>query len=167
VALVTFGPDADLQHWARTSLRWAVEQRLLRPASSGTAPEQLAEDGCWREKFGKQFSSWHAAVVKNTNHVAALKGSSYDLAKTFLVNLDNDNLLGIFYLGATVEAALACIDSWHGQACPAITCGTGSLTGRLAYWALDFAAVGGYEEEAGSSPSVQAKFAPLLVPRDL
>ena len=100
MALVTFGPDADLQHWARTSLRWAVEHRLLRLASSGTATEQLAEDGCWREKPGKQFSSWHAAVAKNTSHVAALKGS-------LLVNLDNDNLLGISYLGATAEAALA------------------------------------------------------------
>jgi hypothetical protein len=153
VALATFGPDGDLQHWARTSLRWAVEQKLLRLASSGTATEQLAEDGCWREKPGKQFSSWHAAVAKNTSHLAALKGSSYNLAKTLLVNLDNDNLLGISYLGATAEAALACVESWHGRACPAITCGTGSLTGRLAYWALDFAAVGGYDEEAGSSPS--------------
>ena len=157
VALVTFGPDADLQHWAQTSLRWAVEQRLLRLASSGTAPEQLAEDGCWRERPGKQFSSWHAAVAKNTSHVAALKGTSYDLAKTLLVNLDNDNLLGICYLGATAEAALACLDTWHGRACPAVTCGTGSLTGRLAYWALDFAAVGGYDEETGSSPSGQVR----------
>ena len=157
VVLVTFGPDTDLQHWARTSLRWAVEQKLLRLAASGTAPEQLAEDGRWREKPGKQFLSWHAAVAKNTSHAAALKDSSYDLDKTLLVNLDNDNLLGISYLGATAEAALACKSSWHGRACPAITCGTGSLTGRLAYWALDFAALGGYDEEAGSSPSGQVR----------
>ena len=157
MVLVTFGPDTDLQHWARTSLRWAVEQKLLRLAASGTAPEQLAEDGRWREKPGKQFLSWHAAVAKNTSHAAALKDSSYDLDKTLLVNLDNDNLLGISYLGATAEAALACKGSWHGRACPAITCGTGSLTGRLAYWALDFAALGGYDEEAGSSPSGQVR----------
>ena len=61
-------------------------------------------------------------------------------------------LVGDSYLAAVVQAALSCKQSWHGGACPAVTCGTGSLTGRLAYWALDFVALGGYDQEQGIYP---------------
>ena len=82
-----------------------------------------------------------------------MTGTNKDLSKTLLINLDNDNLVGDSYLGAVVQAAITSEKTWHGEACPAIGCGTGSLTGRLAYWALDFAAIGGYDQEQGIRPS--------------
>jgi hypothetical protein len=70
-----------------------------------------------------------------------------------LVNLDGDNIIGLRYLGAVSKAALDNKGDWHGRACAAIGCGTGSLTGRMAYWALDFYAVCGYDQEIDIRPS--------------
>ena len=155
IVLVTFGPDAKLQKWVRFHLRWALEQGFLRLASGGQAPgtAEPAQTGRWIERQGQAFRSWHAAVAKNTSHVAAFQVASQDLEKTLFVNLDNDNLLGFSYLKAVAESALECKRSWHGGACPGVACGSGSLTGRLAYWALDFAALGGYDQEEGGWPS--------------
>ena len=99
------------------------------------------------------MESWHASVAKNTSHLVALHTASKKLEKTLLINLDGDNLLGLSYLGAVAEQALACKHSWHGNACAAVGCGSGSLTGRLAYWAMDFVAVCGYDQEPGICPS--------------
>jgi hypothetical protein len=155
IALVTFGPDQELHRWLRHHLQWAVDEGLLKLASGGEASSTAlpAELGCWRQRNGKLFESWHASVAKNTSHLVAMTGTNKDLSKTLLINLDNDNLVGNSYLAAVVQAALSCKQSWHGGACPAVTCGTGSLTGRLAYWALDFIALGGYDQERGIYPS--------------
>ena len=112
-----------------------------------------AELGSWSQRNGRLFESWHASVAKNTSHLVAMTGTNKDLSKVLLANLDNDNLVGNSYLGAVAQAAISCKQSWHGQACPAVSCGTGSLTGRLAYWALDFVALGGYDQEQGICPS--------------
>ena len=153
--MVTFSPDLELESWARFHLRWAMEEGFLKLASGGDAPATAApvQEGLWLERPEKVFRNWHAAVAKNTSHIAAYKVAAQDLEKTLFVNLDNDNLLGISYLGSAAECALGCKKSWHGQACPGVSCGSGSLTGRVAYWALDFAALGGYDEEEGSRPS--------------
>jgi len=144
-----------LQKWVRFHLRWALEQGFLRLGSGGQAPgtAEPAQTGRWIERQGQAFRSWHAAVAKNSSHVAAFQVASQDLEKTLFVNLDNDNLLGVSYLKAVAESALECKRSWHGGACPGVACGSGSLTGRLAYWALDFAALGGYDQEEGGWPS--------------
>ena len=155
VVVVTFGPDVGLQEWLRSNLEWAVEEGLLQLASggdaSGTAPP--AHVGSWSHRPGMLFGAWHASVAKNTSHLVALQTCKKDLSKTLLINLDNDNLVGNSYLSASVEAALSCKRNWHGGACPAVSCGTGSLTGRLAYWALDFCALYGYDQEPGICPS--------------
>ena len=152
---MTFGPDQELHQWLRHHLQWALDEGLLKLASGGEASTTAmpAELGSWRQRNGKLFESWHASVAKNTSHLVAMTGTNKDLSKTLLINLDNDNLLGNSYLAAVVQAALSCKQSWHGGACPAVTCGTGSLTGRLAYWALDFVALGGYDQEQGIYPS--------------
>jgi len=87
-----------------------------------------------------------------------MTGTNKDLSKTLLINLDNDNLVGNSYLAAVVQAALSCKQSWHGGACPAVTCGTGSLTGRLAYWALDFIALGVTTKSEGFIPQASSKW---------
>ena len=160
VVVVTFGPDVELQEWLRSNLEWALEEGLLQLASggdaSGTAPP--AHVGSWRHRSGMFFEAWHASIAKNTSHLVALLTCQKDLSKTLLINLDNDNLVGNSYLGAAVEAALSCKRNWHGGACPAVSCGTGSLTGRLAYWALDFCALFGYDQEPGICPSGHKRF---------
>ena len=155
VVVVTFGPDQELQRWLRRHLQWALDEGLLKLASGGEASGTAspAELGSWSHRNGRLFESWHASVAKNTSHLVAMTGTNKDLSKTLLINLDNDNLLGNSYLGAVVQTAINCKKTWHGRACPAVCCGTGSLTGRLAYWALDFAAIGGYDQEPGIQPS--------------
>jgi hypothetical protein len=155
VVVVTFGPDAALQEWLMSRLAWAVEGGWLQLAPGGNAPGTAlpAHVGRWVQKAGVEFEAWHASVAKNSSHLVALMTSQKDLSKTLLVNLDNDNLVGVAYLGAVAEAALTCKNSWHGGACPSIGCGSGSLTGRLAYWALDFCAVFGYDQESDVCPS--------------
>ena len=155
VVVVTFGPDQELQRWLRHHLQWALDEGLLKLASGGEASGTAspAELGSWSHRNGRLFESWHASVAKNTSHLVAMTGTNKDLSKTLLINLDNDNLLGNSYLGAVVQTAINCKKTWHGRACPAVCCGTGSLTGRLAYWALDFAAIGGYDQEPGIQPS--------------
>ena len=41
LTLATFGNDLDLQLWARESLAWAVQEKLLVLASGGTAAAEL------------------------------------------------------------------------------------------------------------------------------
>ena len=158
VVVVTFGPDTTLQEWLRSKLGWAVEGGWLQLASGGTASGTAlpADVGSWIHRAGVAFDAWHASVAKNSSHLVALMTSKKDLSKTLLVNLDNDNLVGVAYLGAVAEAALTCKNSWHGGACPSVGCGSGSLTGRLAYWALDFCAVFGYDQEPDVCPSGHA-----------
>ena len=155
VVVVTFGPDTALQEWLRSGLEWAVAGGWLQLASGGDAPGTAlpADVGSWAHRAGVTLDSWHASIAKNSSHVAALMTARKDFSKTLLINLDNDNLVGMAYLGAVAEAALICRDSWHGRTCPSVGCGSSSLTGRLAYWALDFCAVFGYDQETDVCPS--------------
>jgi hypothetical protein len=148
VVVVTFGPDEALQQWLQNELAWAVEVNLLKLASGGDASRTVPPAGHWEvPRRSKMLASWHASVVKNTSHVVAACCATKSLEKTLLINLDGDNLIGLHYLGAVAKAAVDNKKDWHGKACAAIGCGTGSLTGRLAYWALDFYAVCGYNRE--------------------
>jgi hypothetical protein len=156
IVLVTFGPDEALQQWLQNELAWAVEANLLQLASGGDASGTVPPAGRWEvPRRSKPLTSWHAPVAKNTSHVVAACCETKSLEKTLLINLDGDNLIGLHYLGAVAKAALDNKKDWHGKACTAIGCGTGSLTGRLAYWALDFYAICGYDQESDILPSGQ------------
>jgi hypothetical protein len=156
IVLVTFGPDVAFQRWLQTELAWAVEVGLLRLASGGEASDADPPAGRWFvPRRHKPLASWHASVAKNTSHVVAEYCATKNLERTLLVNLDGDNIIGLRCLGAVSKAALDNKKDWHGKACTAIGCGTGSLTGRLAYWALDFYAICGYDQESDILPSGQ------------
>ena len=157
IVLVTFGPDQALQDWLQNELAWALEEGLLKLGSGGEASDLGTDSpaGSWATRDGHipRLTSWHASVAKNTSHKAAIYFAAKSLEKTLLVNLDGDNLVGPEYLAAVAKTALASKNSWHGKACTAVTCGVGALTGRMAYWALDFLAICGYDQERGVRPS--------------
>ena len=155
IVLVTFGPDQTLQQWLQNELAWALEEGLLKLGSGGEAFGTDSPAGSWATRDGhkNRLTSWHASVAKNISHKAAIYFGTKSFEKTLLINLDGDNLVGLEYLAAVAKSALASKNSWHGKACPAVTCGDGSLTGRMAYWAEDFFAVCGYDQEPGVRPS--------------
>ena len=134
--LVTFGPDQALHDWLRNELAWALEEGLKKQGSGGEASDLGTDSpaGSWATRDGHipRLTSWHASVAKNTSHKAAIYFAAKSLEKTLLVNLDGDNLVGPEYLAAVAKTVLASKNSWHGKACTAVTCGVGSLTGRMA-----------------------------------
>ena len=149
IFLVTFAEDKDLQDWVAANLSWAVEAGLLLVASGGE---------CWSapgwiptQADLPRLEYWHASVAKNTAHRFALseQPASVPWSSTLLVNLDSDNLLGSKYVPALTQTAASSRAEWGLRPSPVIKGGNGALFGRIAVWAKDFCALGGYDEEPG------------------
>jgi hypothetical protein len=158
VVLTTFGEDQDLLQDVLFNCDWALKAGLLVVSSGGTFKAAgPAEHGYWATLpggYGK-LRFWDASRAKNTSHRVALSLLPADLLpeKTLLVNLDCDNLLGNNYARALAEAFSKAAEPFQGGPVPAVTAGSGPLTGRVAVSGRTFAALGGYDDESDTAPS--------------
>ncbi len=149
--LVTFGDDRELCQWIRVHCSLALRWGLLEVASGGRAAgEDLPQ--------ARMLRHWHASVAKNASHVFALSAevSGEDerstLERVLLVNLDGDNVFEPSYVEALINGTLKTDAGFHTGAprgSGRAASGECGLTGRMTYHALDFMALGGYDEEEG------------------
>ena len=155
VTLVTFGADAELIQFCFRELEWACQSKFLVLATGGAARAAAATrlPRC----SGPELDSWNSSAAKNAAHKVGLvtAPAGQDPHQMVLVNLDTDDLLGPEYMPALVRTVGDAKKLWPGP-CPAIRAGHGPVSGRVAIFAKDFCALGGYDQELDVAPAGQA-----------
>ena len=155
VVVATFGEDTKFQQWALENLGWAASQRFLALATGGSYSTQRGASVMQLLGAAEPLQHWHASKAKNAAHrvAAELVPPETPLSKVLFVNLDCDNVVGPNWLPQLAAAAATSRRRWSGGPSPAIRGSWGPLTGRIAVFAPQFLALGGYDQERGVLPS--------------
>lgn len=154
VVLATFGADVPLLQWIEHNLQWALNAKLLILATGGSG---VAEPSYQQYPLvpGPQLRAWNSSTAKNAAHKTGILTvpEGQDLSQVMLVNLDTDNLIGQQYLAMLATVAADAKAHFPQTPCPAVGAGHGPLSGRVAVFAKEFAALGGYDQEKDTAPA--------------